>query len=133
MIINNVELPDIDITDADVMANYESAHDKVAQAMDNLSATGKRASDIIKAECEAIFTFFNDVFGSGTDKKVFGDRVNLTICINAYAAVINAVKRLDQSQMAKLKATALSVTSKPKQSKHKQYNHYKNHLQSGKH
>ena len=44
MIINNVELPDIDVSDALVMENYEAAHDKVAEKMNNLDVNGKRHS-----------------------------------------------------------------------------------------
>ena len=40
-------------------------------------------SDYIKGYCRAVFSFFNAVFGEGTDKKMFGDKTNMRICDDA--------------------------------------------------
>lgn len=104
MLINNVELPDIDVSDALVMERYEAAHDKVADKMKNLTVAGKRRSELIRIQCEAVFEFFEDVFGEGTAKKVFGESVNLMTCINAYEAVKNAVNKLDRLAAERIKS-----------------------------
>lgn len=132
MIINNVELPDIDVSDALVMERYEMAHDSVSVAMNNLQ-TGKRQSEVIRAECNAIFNFFDLAFGDGAAKKVFGDSVNLTICINAYSDVIKQVKALSTKLANSYKSNALAITNrnnhnKKNHNKGKKYNHYKKPL-----
>lgn len=104
MIINNVELPDIDVSDALVMENYEAAHDKVAEKMNNLDVNGKRRSELIRIQCEAVFGFFEDVFGEGTAKKVFGESVNLTTCLTAYEAVVVEVNNLEKKVAGHYKA-----------------------------
>lgn len=104
MLINGVELPDLDVGDADVMEKYEKANDKIAEKMNNLKPEGKRRSELIKIQCHAIFEFFNDVFGEGTDKKVFGSETNLTTCINAYEAVISTVNKADEQLANSFKA-----------------------------
>ena len=38
----------------------------------------------IEAMCHIIFDFFNGVFGEGTAQKLFGDRVSLTLCMDAF-------------------------------------------------
>lgn len=103
MIINGVELRDIDVTDALEMEHYESAHDMVSEKLKNYSRDGKRTSEIIRFQCETIFEFFEMVFGDGTAKKVFGESVNMTTCINAYEEVIKAVKQLDKKAAEQFK------------------------------
>lgn len=127
MVINNVNLPDIDVADALVMERYEHAHDNVAKAMNDLQPDGKRQSELIRAQCTAVFNFFNEVFGDGTAKKVFGESVNLTTCLNAYEDVIKAVIDLGSKlgNMYKGKANAIN---NHRGKRHKQYNHYKKPL-----
>ncbi len=127
MVINSVNLPDIDVADALVMERYEHAHDNVAKAMNDLQPEGKRQSELIRAQCTAVFNFFNEVFGEGTDKKVFGESVNLTTCLNAYEDVIKAVNALGikLGNMYKGKSSAIN---NHRGKRHKQYNHYKKPL-----
>lgn len=127
MVINGVNLSDIDVADALVMERYEHAHDNVAKAMNDLQPEGKRQSELIRAQCTAVFNFFDEVFGDSTAKKVFGESVNLTTCLNAYEDVIKAVNALGAKlgNMYKGKANAIN---NHRGKKHKQYNHYKKTL-----
>lgn len=122
MIINNVTLPDIDVADALEMERYEKANDTVSAKMKQLDTNGKRRSELIRAQCTAVFEFFDEVFGNGTAKKVFGDSVNLTACINAYEAVIVAVNKLDKAVGEQYKAKL--GNRQQRRNKHK--NHYNN-------
>lgn len=129
MLINNVELPDIDVTDALVMENYEAAHDKVAEKMNNLDVNGKRHSELIRIQCEAVFEFFEDVFGEGTAKKVFGESVNLTTCLNAYEAVVDGVNALDKKAAEKIKSKFGNRQQRRNQNKGKKKKYYNNRPQ----
>lgn len=129
MIINNVELPDIDVSDALVMENYEAAHDKVAEKMNNLDVNGKRRSELIRIQCEAVFEFFEDVFGEGTAKKVFGESVNLTTCLNAYEAVVIEVNNLEKKVAGQYKAKFGNRQQRRNQNKGKKKKHYNNRPQ----
>lgn len=126
MLINNVELPDIDVSDALVMEHYEAAHEKVVNKMNNLTVEGKRRSELIRIQCEAVFEFFEDVFGDGTAKKVFGDSVNLVTCINAYEAVVVAVNKLDNKIAEQFKSKFGNRQQRRSQNKGKKKNHYNN-------
>ena len=129
MVINNVNLPDINVADALAMERYEHAHDNVAKAMNDLQPEGKRQSELIRAQCTAVFNFFDEIFGDGTAKKVFGESVNLTICLNAYADVIKAVNALGSKlgNMYKGRANAMNRNNH-KGKNRKQYNHHKKAL-----
>lgn len=81
MIINGVELEDIDIYDLEVAEKY----DKVLKNIDIVKEDIKGMSNVegIRTLCNAIFEVFNTMFGEGTDKKIFGNKVNLITCIKA--------------------------------------------------
>ena len=88
MIINGVELEDIDIYDLEVAEKYEKVLENINKPQ---KVEGLKTSAVIRKQCEAIFNIFNELFGEGTDKKVFGDRVNLKICLEAFASLVNQI------------------------------------------
>lgn len=86
MIINNVELEDIDILDVDTIEKYEKAIDIVQKEV--AETKGLKMSVMIRKQCIAVFNCFNTIFGEGTDKRVFGDKVNLRVCLAAFDELI---------------------------------------------
>lgn len=86
MIINGVELEDIDIYDLEVAENYEKALKIVNES--SSKDDSKSLSEGIRFQCNLIFDFFNTVFGEGTDKKIFGNKVNLMTCIKAFEEIV---------------------------------------------
>lgn len=102
MLINNVELPDLDFLDADVMEKYETALD----SLKNLSnSENKTAGEQIREQCHAVFDIFNQLWGEGTDKLVFGNKTNIGICLNAFKEVVMESQR--QSLLLKNVASEL--------------------------
>lgn len=129
MVVNNVALPGIDVSDALVMERYEAAHDKVAEKMKSLDTNGKRRSELIRIQCEAVFEFFEDVFGEGTAKKVFGESVNLTTCLNAYEEVVINVNKLEEKLAGQYKTKFGNRQQRRNQNKGKKKKHYNNRPQ----
>ena len=86
MKINNVELEDIDILDADVAEKYENALEKVI--IETKETEELSMSATIRKQCTAVFNCFNTIFGEGTDKKVFGNKVNLMICLKSFEELV---------------------------------------------
>ena len=89
MKINNVELQDIDILDYEVAEKWENALEHVEGVAKSIE--GMKVSESIKTQCNAIFEVFNTMFGEGTDKKIFGDRVNLMMCLKALEELVTQV------------------------------------------
>ncbi|MEG2412566.1 MAG: DUF6673 family protein [Clostridium sp.] len=85
MNINGVEL-ELDIYDADTAEKYEKALEDVQDIEDKVR--GMKVSESIRTQCNIIFGIFNDLFGKGTDKKVFGDKVNLLTCLKAFEELV---------------------------------------------
>lgn len=90
MKINNVELQDIDMLDLEVAEKYEKALERVEGIAQRIE--GMKISESIRIQCTAIFEVFNTLFGEGTDRKVFGDRVNLMMCLKAFEELVLYIK-----------------------------------------
>ncbi|GAA0107379.1 DUF6673 family protein [Clostridium tertium] len=86
MIINGVELEDIDIYDLEVAEKYEKSLAKVQELASKDDS--KSLSEGIKFQCNLIFDFFNTVFGEDADRKIFGNKVNLMICMKAFEEIV---------------------------------------------
>jgi hypothetical protein len=89
MKINGVELQDIDILDLEVAKKWEKALESVEGVAKSIE--GMKISETIRIQCTAIFEVFNTLFGEGTDKKIFGDRVNLMMCLKALEELVTQV------------------------------------------
>ena len=100
MLINNVEIEDIDLLDAEVAEKYEKAMDGL-QKESGITTEGSGLADTIRKECNLIFNFFNTMFGEGTDKKIFGNKTNYGVCTEALKEVIEhineQIKELDKA------------------------------------
>ena len=66
MIINGVELQDLDIYDLEVAEKFDKELKVVAGVGEKLE--GLSTPEVIRTQCTAIFNFFNELFGEGTDK-----------------------------------------------------------------
>ena len=93
MIINGVEL-EYDAYDRDLnkkIQQYLAETQNVEKALLN-------ETDVVVAiekSCQPVFDFFDKVFGEGTSKKIFGDKVSLTLCMDAYEAFFAERDRQD--------------------------------------
>lgn len=90
MIINGVELQDLDIYDLEIAEKFDKELKVVAGVGEKLE--GLSTPEVIRVQCTAIFNFFNELFGEGTDKKIFGDKVNLVTCLKALDEFVTQVR-----------------------------------------
>ncbi len=105
MKINNVEIEDLDLMDADIAEKYEKAVTDLQKKEKETNFEGMGLSQIIRTQCTLIFDFFNDVWGTGTDKKVFGNKTNYRVCEKAFKDVVEySVKQKNEIfKVAKVK------------------------------
>ena len=90
MVINDVEL-EFDLLDIETFEKYEEVKEKI-------STIDKEIKDMtpvesMKYQCTIIFDIFNDLFGEGTDKKIFGNRTNYGKCLDALVMLIEEEAR----------------------------------------
>ena len=78
----------MDIYDLDTAEKYETAIAEFQKVTGELKLTSceedKALSSVIRIQCNAVFDCLNTIFGEGTDKKVFGNRTNLMVCLKAF-------------------------------------------------
>lgn len=86
MVINGVELQDVDIFDLETAEKCDKAFDEVKKKANIKEGTG--LTEIIRIQCNAVFECFNEIFGEGTDKKVFGNKTNLRVCLKAFEELV---------------------------------------------
>lgn len=89
---------EIDFYDADIMEKIETGIEKVdAVVKQNKTVENQKTSIIIRKVCNTIFNFFDDVFGEGASKDIFGSKTSLTLCIKAYEDFINEKIKQDEA------------------------------------
>ncbi|MEG2096810.1 MAG: DUF6673 family protein [Pseudoflavonifractor sp.] len=88
MIFRDMEL-DFDIFDAETADLYEEAA-KTARD-EAVKKAGETLGDAIRRQCNAVFNFFDTIFGEGFHRELFGSRTNLMECIGAFRDFIKAV------------------------------------------
>lgn len=81
---------DFDLFDADTAEAYEAAVDAVMEANAD-HPKGETLSQTIRRQCAIVFNFFDDLFGDGFHKELFGERTNLLECTDAFAEFTAAV------------------------------------------
>lgn len=82
---------DFDLFDADTAEAYEEAVERVREANAN-PPKGETLSQTIRRQCGIVFDFFDDLFGDGFHKELFGERTNLMECVDTFAEFTAAVE-----------------------------------------
>lgn len=89
--VNGIELGDLDIYDLEVSEKVDKELKKVDEVAKTLE--GLAMPDIIRTQCNAIFNLFNNLYGEGTDKKIFGEKVNLLTCLKALDDFVSEMRK----------------------------------------
>lgn len=125
MLVNGIQLPNPDVADVLFMEKLEREQDLVTKT--TKSSAGKTRAQIMRTQCTAIFNFFDNMFGDGTSKNIFGEKVNLVTCVEAYEQVLTEINHLDAEGASKLreKYTAKYAPQTKKKFKKSRYNKHK--------
>ena len=94
MVINGVTIPDPDVGDLEFLEKYEAQNDIIVVKMNEMDKNIRR-SEAVRIQCTLVFEFFDTVFGEGTARRIFGEKVNLKTCIDAYEEAVNGINSLD--------------------------------------
>lgn len=96
---------ELDLFDADTMEKFEKSLDKVVnRANESKTHTELSNADGIREMCGIVKDFFDEVFGDGTAEKLFKDKNNLAICMDAFGTVT--------SEANKMKGQVKTITNK---------------------
>lgn len=81
---------EFDIFDEDCAIAYEEAVGVMQKASEQ-KGTSLGLVESLRQQCRAVFVFFDTLFGEGTHEELFGERVNLNDCLDAYTDLIDQV------------------------------------------
>lgn len=81
---------EFDIMDADDAEQFENAL-KMVRDTTNDTAVGESFAGSIRRQAEVVFAFFDDLFGEGFHREVFGERTNLAECLEAFRELVDAI------------------------------------------
>lgn len=95
MKINNVELEDLDIFDADISEKYENEmvkiRDNIKRIEDEFKESKIKQSEYIRKLCTVVNEFFDSLLGENTAFKVFNGKCNMVTSVKAFAEVVDWV------------------------------------------
>lgn len=133
MNILGVEL-EFDFYDADQLEVYERENQKVVeQIRDPAQYEGKSASASIRIQCRIVDTFFDNVFGAGTSKRLFHGKANLRDHMEAFGIMsqssvdargeLDAIEKKYTANRAERRQTKKNFRQAQKQ-RSRDYNHH---------
>lgn len=73
---------EVDFTDVDFLEAIEEAKKVLAKDVNGVPKVG-RDVDIIRAQCQCYFNFYDNIFGEGAHDAMFEGRTSLKLCIEA--------------------------------------------------
>ena len=73
---------EIDFTDVLFLENLEDAKQVMKEEAARVPKTGKTA-DIIRAQCQCYFNFFDRIIGEGAHEEMFQGKISLNACLDA--------------------------------------------------
>lgn len=96
---------DFDIYEADTADEYE----KAIKDLQKIAAKvpGESLGNAIRRQCNAVFDFFDYLFGEGFHKEIFGKKTNLLECIEAFKEfndIVNEQKKSLESRAQEISA-----------------------------
>ena len=90
MKINNIELEEIDMLDADTMEIVEDIINNVESESDRISKM-KSLSEMIREQCNYVAECFDKLFGEGTADLIFEGKSNMRVAISAFEELMNYI------------------------------------------
>lgn len=102
--VNDLEF-EVQFDDAEFQEKYEQAFEVLDKKEKELQKEG-RLSAITKGYCKMFYELFDDIFGEGSGTKIFGGKINTTLCEEVYDSFISfcsdEVKRINAARMKRV-------------------------------
>ena len=79
---------EFDPTDVAFVERYETAAENYKNKVKGI-ATECKASETMKSVCGIFFETFDDIFGTGASKQMFGKTQSVDLCLNAFKLLMD--------------------------------------------
>lgn len=103
MKINNIELEDIDLMDADTMEVVEDIINNIKAESERISKI-KSYAEMIREQCNYVSDCFDRLFGEGTGELIFEGKSNMRVAVCAFdelMQIINSQREEAEKEFSK--------------------------------
>lgn len=100
--VNGVDL-EYDILELDEMERYYDVTDRITEELQNTEET-ERPVDGVRRMCQAVIKGFDELFGAGTAREIFGDRIYVDDIMLGYTTMVNAMNEAMSAGTAEINA-----------------------------
>ncbi len=76
-----------DLLNPKIARKFDHGLKKVAEISRNATESGS-GPDWIEKDCNAVIDFLDDIFGTGSAKKVLGEETDLLTCLDAFEEIV---------------------------------------------
>ena len=107
---------EIDVTDVSFVETYEGAAEAYNEEIRKVPQDGK-ASEQMRCMCEVFFRAFDRIFGEGTHEKMFGNKMSVDACVQAFQELVRTMG--DYSETLKKMEMDMLPAAKPQKGRSK--------------
>lgn len=93
-----------DFYDAEQMERLEENIDKISREVNKIKPEKMKQSQFINKFCSIIEQGFENIFGEGTSKKVFKEKRNFKLCVQAFRDLVKARQEQEKEVDNEIKA-----------------------------
>ena len=81
---------ELDMQNCETAKRFDEAFQSMKSKADKLNPNGK-LHEILGCYCEAVYAFFDGIFGEGASGEIFSDTMNARDCTSAYESILEYV------------------------------------------
>lgn len=87
---------DFDFYDAEQMKKFDIGSEEIIKGINDLKTNEMKQSEFINKFCTIIENGFDKIFGKGTSKKIFNEKRNFKLCVQAFKDLVKARKNQEK-------------------------------------
>lgn len=103
---------ELNMMDSDDAKRVHEAMLAFASRWEKIGQTEQAYHEMLLSLCLATREMFNDIFGSGTDQKLFGNRNNLELCAQAFGQLAEEITKKQPKRAREIFAKYLPARQK---------------------
>lgn len=102
---------DFDFYDEEQMKKFDIGSNEIIEGINSIKLEKMKQSEFITKFCSIIEEGFDKIFGEGTSKKIFKQRRNFKLCVQAFRDLVKARKNQEEEINDEIEALQNEIQS----------------------